>query len=98
MLVAQKNWRALISDWAGAPLTRRSIDGYVIFFGNSIICWSSKTHRGIIALSTTESEFIQWALSVRQVLYVQFIFIDIGFTEIEKFTVLLHRLNLLRKW
>ena len=62
--------------------------GYLIFFGNSILCWGSKTQRGIIALSSTEAEFIQLALSVKQVLYIQPIFCDVGFPEIEKFTVL----------
>ena len=76
------------SDWAGDPVTRRSVGGYLIFFGTSILCWGSKTQRGIIALSSTESEFIQLALSVRQVLFVQPIFVDVGFPEIEKFTVL----------
>ena len=76
------------SDWAGDPVTRRSVGGYIIFFGNSVLGWSSKTQRGIIALSSTESEFIQIALSVRQVLYIQPIFIDIGFPLIEQLTVL----------
>ena len=71
------------SDWAGDPVTRRSIGGYIIFFGNSVLCWSSKTQRGIIALSSTESEFIQLALSVRQLLFIQPIFQDIGFQNIE---------------
>jgi hypothetical protein len=56
------------SDWAGDPVTRKSIGGFVIFFGKSIICWSSKTQRGILALSSTESEFVLMALSIRQVL------------------------------
>ena len=57
------------------------------FFGTSILYWSSKTQRGIIALSSTESEFIQLALSVRQVLYSQPIFTDINFNDIEKVSV-----------
>ena len=54
------------------------------FFGTLILYWSSKTKRGIIALSSTESEFIQLALSVRQVLYSQPIFTDINFNDIEE--------------
>ena len=76
------------SDWAGDPVTRRSVGGFVIFFGNSILAWSSKTQRGIIALSSTESEFIQITVSVRQVLYIQPIFEDIGFQNIEQLSVL----------
>ena len=75
------------SDWAGArdPITRRSIGGFLIFFGNSLLCWSSKTQRGLIALSSTESEFIQLALSIRQLLYI---FVELKYLEIEKFTIL----------
>ena len=53
------------SDWASSPVTRRSIGGHILFFGDSIISWTSKTHKGIIALSTTESEFIQMVLAIR---------------------------------
>ena len=76
------------SDWAGDPITRRSIGGFLIFFGNSLLCWSSKTQRGLIALSSTESEFIQLALSIRQLLYIQPIFVELKYPEIEKFTIL----------
>ena len=76
------------SDWAGNPITRRSVGGYLIFFGNSILCWGSKTQRGIIALPSTEAEFNQLALSVRQVLFIQPIFCDVGYSNIEKLTVL----------
>ena len=44
------------SDWAGEPITRRSIGGYVVYLGNSILCWSSTTQSVIIELSSTESE------------------------------------------
>ena len=38
------------SDWAGNPVTCtcRSIGSYVVFWGGSILCWSSKTQCGII--------------------------------------------------
>ena len=52
------------------------------------MAWSSTTQRSIIALSSTESEFIQITLSVRQVLYIQPILVDIGFPFIKKLTVL----------
>ena len=57
------------SDWAGDPITRRSIGGFLIFFGNSLLCWSSKTQRGLIAFSSTESEFIQLALNSPIIIY-----------------------------
>ena len=38
------------SDWASNPITRRSIGGHVVYFGTSIIVWTSKTQKGILAL------------------------------------------------
>ena len=52
------------SDWASDPVTRRSVGGHVIFFGKSILSWSSKTQKGILALSMTEAEFIHMARGV----------------------------------
>ena len=75
------------SDWASNPVTRRSIGGHIILFGNSVIAWSSKTQKGILALSTTESEYIEMALAIRQVLYLQPIFSDFSVSQICKHTV-----------
>ena len=54
------------SDWANCPSTRKSMGGFVVFFGISPVSWSSKCHIGIVALSTTEAEYIQLALTVRE--------------------------------
>ena len=75
------------SDWASNPVTRRSIGGHSIFFGDSLVLWSSKTQKGILALSSTESEYIEMALAVRQVLYLQPIFKEIGYNDITQSTI-----------
>ena len=49
--------------------------------------WSSKMQKGILALSSTESEYIEMALAVRQVLYLQPIFKEIGFPDIAHSTI-----------
>ena len=45
------------SDWANFPSTRKSMGGFVIFFGILPVSWSSKRHKGIVALSTTKAEY-----------------------------------------
>ena len=77
------------SDWANCPSTRKSMGRFVVFFGISPVSWSSKHHISIVALSTTEAEYIQLALTVRKLLWMHPIFIELGLSEIEQSTVLL---------
>lgn len=51
------------SDYAGDPETRKSTTGYTIFYRGGPISWCSKKQR-IIALSSTEAEYIAAYLSV----------------------------------
>jgi hypothetical protein len=44
------------ADWAGNPSGRTSTSGYLLYFGNTPINWSSKKQR-TIARSSTEAEY-----------------------------------------
>jgi hypothetical protein len=53
------------SDWAGCVDTRRSTSGYVFFMGGAPVCWSSK-RQAVVALSSTEAEYISLARGTQQ--------------------------------
>lgn len=57
------------SDFAGDLYTRKSTAGYIIFLGNSPITWCSRL-QPIVALSSTEAEFIAAAECVKEVLFI----------------------------
>ena len=67
------------ADWAGCPNTRRSLTGYAVYLGDSLISWRSKKH-GVVLRSSTEAEYrvmtsvaceITWVLQLLKDLKVE---------------------------
>ena len=58
------------ADYAGDVQTRRSTTGYIIFYGGGPISWCSR-RQPIVALSSTEAEYIAAADCCKEVLFLK---------------------------
>ncbi|XP_071653778.1 uncharacterized protein [Temnothorax longispinosus] len=58
------------SDYAGDQETRRSTTGYAIFYAGGPISWCSR-RQSIIALSSTEAEYVAAAECCKELLYLK---------------------------
>ncbi|XP_074293720.1 secreted RxLR effector protein 161-like [Silene latifolia] len=69
---ASENFKLVVyidSDWAGSLDDRKSTSGSVFTLGSGAITWSSKK-QDIVALSSTEAEYITSGAAGRQAIYV----------------------------
>lgn len=59
------------ADWAGCVNTRRSTSGYVFFMGGAPVSWSSK-RQSVVALSSTEAEYIALTRGAQQAMWMKY--------------------------
>ncbi|XP_075088190.1 uncharacterized protein LOC142170234 [Nicotiana tabacum] len=53
------------SDWAACPQSKKSVTGYLVKFGNSLVSWKSKKLNTVFK-SSTEAEFRSMAYTVAE--------------------------------
>ena len=65
------------ADWAGDVDSRKSTSGYVFMLGNSVISWTSKK-QPVVALSTTEAEYIALCLATQEAVWLRRLLASVG--------------------
>ncbi|XP_017979725.1 PREDICTED: uncharacterized mitochondrial protein AtMg00810-like [Theobroma cacao] len=65
------------SDWTGCPDTRKSVTGYCVFIGESLVAWKSKKQQ-IVARSSTEAEYRSMAATCCEVIWIKGLLADFG--------------------
>ena len=68
------------SDWAGNAATRKSRSGHTVQFGNASIDWFTKL-QGIQSMSSCEAETIASCETLRTVLALRILLIELGLAQ-----------------
>ncbi|XP_038880445.1 secreted RxLR effector protein 161-like [Benincasa hispida] len=65
------------SDYVGDLDKRRSLSGYIFLYGRYVLSWKA-TLQSVVALSTTEAEFIALSEAVKEGLWLKGLLCDLG--------------------
>nr|XP_027190495.1 uncharacterized protein LOC105851382 [Cicer arietinum] len=70
------------ADWAGCLDTRRSITGWCMFLGSSLISWKSKK-QSRVSKSSTESEYRAMSTACSEIIWLPGLLSELGFPQTE---------------
>ncbi|KAL5838301.1 hypothetical protein ACOSQ3_015470 [Xanthoceras sorbifolium] len=68
------------ADFAGEVDHRRSTTGYVFTIGTTAVSWMSQIQK-IVALSTTEAEYVAVTEASKEMIWLQGLLIELGFSQ-----------------
>lgn len=68
------------ADWAGCPLTRRSLTGWFIQLRGSPISWKTKK-QSTVSLSSAEAEYRAMAFTLKEILRLRGLLKSLGITH-----------------
>ena len=70
------------ADWAGDITERKSTSGYVFKVCGALVSWRSKRQE-VIALSSTEAEYIALSFAAQELLWLKAFLTDLGYNQEE---------------
>lgn len=65
------------SDWAACPLTRRSLTGYIVMLGNSLVTWKTKKQK-TVSRSSAEAEYRAMAMAYSELKWTKELLESLG--------------------
>uniref|UniRef100_A0A3Q7J616 Reverse transcriptase Ty1/copia-type domain-containing protein n=1 Tax=Solanum lycopersicum TaxID=4081 RepID=A0A3Q7J616_SOLLC len=65
------------ADWASCPNTRRSVSGFLVKHGNSLISWKSKK-QSVVSRSSAKAEYRSMANEVSEVVWITTLLKELG--------------------